>query len=64
MENFADLYSDYLIANLVGLNDIEKYDLIIRGSLEALNKTMTNHINLRTILVMQQNSLQEYYCLN
>ena len=54
----------YLIANSVGLNDIEKYDLIIRGSVEALNKTMTNHINLRTILVMQQNSLQEYYCLN
>lgn len=54
----------YLIANSVGLNDIEKYDLIIRGSVEALNKTLTNHINLRTLLAMQQNSLQDYYCLN
>ena len=54
----------YLIANSVGLNDIEKYDLVIRGSIEALNKTMANHVNLRTLLAMQQNSLQEYYCLN
>lgn len=54
----------YLIANSVGLNDIEKYDLVIRGSVEALNKTMTNHINLRTLLALQQNSLQDYYCLN
>ncbi len=54
----------YLIANSVGLNDLEKYDLIIRGSAEALDRTMTNHINLRTLIAMQQNSLQEYYCLN
>ncbi len=54
----------YLIANSVGLNDIEKYDLVIRGSVEALNKTMTNHVNLRTLLAMQQSSLQDYYCLN
>ncbi|MEO8514019.1 MAG: LON peptidase substrate-binding domain-containing protein [Ignavibacteria bacterium] len=54
----------YLIANSVGLNDIEKYDLVIRGSVEALNKTMTNHVNLRTLLAMQQGSLQDYYCLN
>lgn len=54
----------YLIANSVGLNDIEKYDLIIRGSVQALNKTMTNHVNLRTLLALQQNSLQDYYCLN
>ncbi len=54
----------YLIANSVGLNDIEKYDLVIRESVEALNKTMTNHVNLRTLLAMQQSSLQDYYCLN
>ena len=54
----------YLIANSVGLNDIEKYDLVIRESASALNKTMTNHINLRTLLALQQNSLHDYYCLN
>ena len=54
----------YLIANSVGLSDLEKYDLVIRGSETALNKTMTNHVNLRTLLALQQNSLQEYYCLN
>ncbi len=54
----------YLIANSVGLSDLEKYDLVIRGSEQALNKTMTNHVNLRTLLALQQNSLQEYYCLN
>jgi hypothetical protein len=54
----------YLITNSIGLNDIEKYDLVIRGSGDALNRTMTNHINLRTLLALQQNSLQDYYCLN
>lgn len=54
----------YLITNSIGLNDNEKYDLVIRGSGEALNRTMTNHINLRTLLALQQNSLQDYYCLN
>ncbi|NOS84262.1 MAG: hypothetical protein HOP31_03890 [Ignavibacteria bacterium] len=54
----------YLIANSIGLSDLEKYDLVIRGSEQALNKTMTNHVNLRTLLALQQNSLQEYYCLN
>lgn len=54
----------YLIANSIGLSDLEKYDLVIRGSVEALNKTMTNHVNLRTLLALQQSSIQEYYCLN
>ncbi len=54
----------YLITNSIGLNDNEKYDLVIRGSGEALNSTMTNHINLRTLLALQQNSLHDYYCLN
>ena len=54
----------YLIANSIGLSDLEKYDLVIRGSEQALNKTMTNHVNLRTLLALQQGSLQEYYCLN
>ncbi len=54
----------YLIANSIGLNDLEKYDLLIRGSEEALNKTLTNHLNLRSLFALQKNSLQEYYCLN
>ncbi len=54
----------YLIANSIGLSDLEKYDLVIRGSVEALNKTMTNHVNLRTLLALQQSSIQDYYCLN
>lgn len=54
----------YLIANSVGLSDIEKYDLVIRGSEKALNMTMTNHVNLRTLLALQQGSVQDYYCLN
>jgi hypothetical protein len=54
----------YLIANSIGLSDLEKYDLLIRGSEEALNRTLTNHLNLRTLIALQQNSLQEYYCLN
>ena len=54
----------YLIANSIGLNDLEKYDLVIRGTKQALNMTLTNHVNLRTLLGLQQDSLKEYYCLN
>lgn len=54
----------YVIANSVGLSDLEKYDLLIRESDEAINRTLINHLRLRTILASQQNSLQEYYCLN
>lgn len=56
--------SFYVIANSIGLSDLEKYDLLIRGSDEALNRTLTNHLNLRTLLALQQNSLHEYYSLN
>lgn len=56
--------SFYIIANSIGLSDLEKYDLLMRGSEEALNKTLTNHLNLRTLIALQKNSLQEYYCLN
>ncbi len=54
----------YVIANSVGLSDAEKYDLLIRETDEAINRTLINHLRLRTILASQQNSLQEYYCLN
>jgi hypothetical protein len=54
----------YVIANSVGLSDLEKYDLLIRETDEAINRTLINHLRLRTILASQQNSLQEYYCLN
>lgn len=54
----------YLIANSIGLSDLEKYDLLVRGSDSALNKTLANHLNLRMILALQKNALQDYYCLN
>lgn len=54
----------YVIANSIGLSDLEKYDLLTRGSELALNKTLVNHLNLRTLLALQQNSIQDYYCLN
>lgn len=54
----------YLIANSIGLNDLEKYDLVIRGSQQALNMTLTNHVNLRTLLALQQDSIKDNYCLN
>jgi Lon protease-like protein len=56
--------SFYIIANSIGLSDLEKYDLLVRRNDEALNRALTNHLNLRTLLALQQNSLQEYYCLN
>jgi hypothetical protein len=56
--------SFYVIANSVGLSDLEKYDLLNREGDEAINRTLINHIRLRTILASQQNSLKEYYCLN
>jgi hypothetical protein len=54
----------YVIANLIGLSDLEKYDLLVRGSEDALNRTLVNHINLRALLALQKNSLHDYYCLN
>jgi uncharacterized protein len=63
LEKFTGL-GFYVIANSIGLNDLEKYDLLVRGSEEALNRTLVNHINLRAILALQKNSLHDYYCLN
>lgn len=54
----------YVIANSIGLSDLEKYDLLIREGDSAINKTLINHIRLKTILASQQNSMQEFYCLN
>ncbi|MCC6866314.1 MAG: LON peptidase substrate-binding domain-containing protein [Ignavibacteria bacterium] len=54
----------YLIANSVGLTEIEKFNLLLQGSEKALNTTMTNHVNLRTLLALQKDSVHEYYCLN
>ena len=54
----------YVIANSIGLSDLEKYDLLIREGDKAINKTLINHIKMKTILASQQNSMQEFYCLN
>ena len=56
--------SFYLIANSIGLSDREKYDLLMRGSDMALNITLANHLKFRSILALQKNALQEYFCLN
>lgn len=63
LEKFQGL-GFYVIANSIGLNDLEKYDLLVRGSEDALNRTLANHINLRALLALQKNSLHDYYCLN
>lgn len=54
----------YLIANSIGLSDMEKYEILGRESDTAINRTLLNHLRLRTILASQQVSLQEHYCLN
>jgi hypothetical protein len=54
----------YVIANSIGLTNTEKYDMLIRSGDDAINRTLINHLRLRGILASQQNSLQEYYCLN
>jgi len=63
LEKFSGL-GFYVIANSIGLNDLEKYDLLVRGNEDALNRTLANHINLRALLALQKNSLHDYYCLN
>jgi hypothetical protein len=54
----------FLIANSIGLNDLEKYDLLIREDNKAINKTLTNYLKLKTIIASQHNALHENYCLN
>jgi hypothetical protein len=54
----------YLIANSIGLSDIEKYDILIRKDEKQMNKALTNYIRLKAILVSQQDSIHEFYCLN
>jgi len=54
----------YLIANSIGLSDLEKYDLLNRENEKQMNKTLLNYVRLKTILAQQQNALHKYYCLN
>jgi len=54
----------YLIANSIGLNDTEKYHMLISENEAEINKTLLNHLRLRTILAQQHKSLMDYYCLN
>src|SRR4030095_6211670 len=56
--------SFYVIANSIGLSDIEKYDLLIRDNEKEINKTLINHLRIRTIIAFQQNSIRDFYCLN
>lgn len=54
----------YLIANSIGLSDLEKYDLLLREDESEINQALINHLRLRTIIAAQKNSIQDYYCLN
>lgn len=54
----------YIIANSVGLSDLEKYDLLMHETDSAINRTLVNHIKLRTLLATQHRSMHEFYCLN
>ncbi len=54
----------YLIANSIGLSDIEKYHMLTSEDEAKINKTLLNHLRLRTILAQQHKSVLEHYCLN
>ncbi len=56
--------SFYVIANSIGLTDIEKYEILIQENEKEMNKTLTNHLRLRNILLGQYNSITDYYSLN
>lgn len=56
--------SFYLIANSIGLSDVEKYYMLNSGDEAKINKTLLNHLRLRTILAQQHNSVMEHYSLN
>ena len=56
--------SFYVIANSIGLTDLEKYEILIQDNEKAMNQTLTNHLRLRNILAHQYNSITEYYSLN
>lgn len=56
--------SFYLIANSIGLSDLEKYDLLTREDEREINKTLINHLRIRTIIALQHNAIKDYYCLN
>jgi len=56
--------SFYVIANSIGLTDLEKYEILLQENEKEMNKTLTNHLRLRNILAHQYNSISEYYSLN
>lgn len=56
--------SFYVIANSIGLTDMEKYEILIQASEKEMNKTLSDHLRLRTILANQYGSLHDYYSLN
>jgi len=54
----------YVIANSIGLTDLEKYEILMQESGKAMNKVLSDHLRLRTILASQYNSISEHYSLN
>jgi hypothetical protein len=54
----------YVIANSIGLTDLEKYEILMQESPKSMNKILSDHLRLRTILASQYNSITEHYSLN
>ena len=53
-----------LLANSIGLTDSEKYEILIQENEKEMNKTLNDHLRLRTILANQYTSITDYYSLN
>ncbi|HEY3250467.1 MAG TPA: LON peptidase substrate-binding domain-containing protein [Ignavibacteria bacterium] len=54
----------YLIANSIGLTDLEKYEILMQPTGKAMSRTLSNHLRLRIVLAHQYNSIADYYSLN
>jgi uncharacterized protein len=54
----------YVIANSIGLTDLEKYEILMQQTDKVMNKVLSDQLRLRTILASQYNSISEYYSLN
>jgi len=54
----------YVIANSIGLTDLEKYEILTQQTDKSMNKVLSDQLRLRTILASQYNSISEYYSLN
>ncbi len=54
----------YVIANSIGLTETEKYEILIQKNEKEMNRALSGHLRLRTILANQYSSIRDYYSLN